>query len=361
MNGPGSTDHPASDVAPVRADERLDVAALAAYLRGRLLGAERTLELLQFPGGHSNLTYLLRFGPDEYVLRRPPLGPVAPKAHDMARESRVLAAIGPHFPPAPRVLLVCEDPAVIGVPFFVMERRHGIVIRQTMPAEIDDTPAVRRRIGEAAIETLADLHAIAVEGTPLAELGKPDGFVERQVKGWADRWARAKTDQVPLMEDLVPWLEAHIPPAGPASVVHNDFKLDNMMLDPADPGRVIAVLDWEMATVGDPLVDLGILLAYWPEASDPPDRFLTAMQPTFLDGFPTRAEVVKRYGERSGRNLRGLGFYETFAIFKLAVVVQQIYVRYARGQTKDERFALFAGQVQRLAELAADARDRSGL
>jgi aminoglycoside phosphotransferase (APT) family kinase protein len=346
----------ASEVTPVRADEQLDLGALKSYLRERLPGADGELELLQFPGGHSNLTYLLRAGGHEYVLRRPPLGPVAPTAHDMVREFRGLAAIGPSFPPAPRVFLLCEDASVIGATFFVMERRRGIVIRRTMPAEIADSPALRRRIGDAAIDTLADLHAIPVEGTPRAALGKPAGFVMRQVRGWSERWARAKTEDVPLMDELAAWLAARLPAAGSTSVVHNDYKLDNMLLDPADPARVVAVLDWEMVTIGDPLVDVGTLLAYWPQADDPPDRLLTAMQPTYLEGFPTRAEVVERYAARSGRDLATIAFYETFALFKLAVVLQQIYVRYARGQTKDERFAAFAGQVQRLAEVAAATR-----
>jgi len=346
------------DVAAVRADEQLDVGALRAYLRGRLPAADGGIEVLQFPGGHSNLTYLLRIDGREYVLRRPPLGPVAPTAHDMVREFRGLAAIGPHFPPAPRVHLLCEDPVVIGAPFFVMERRRGIVIRRTMPPEIDDTPTVRRRIGEAAIDALAQLHAVPVEGA-VATLGKPAGFVERQVRGWTERWQRAKTEELPIMEELGAWLGARVPAPTATTVVHNDFKLDNMMLDARDPGRVVAVLDWEMVTIGDPLVDVGTLLAYWPEGADPPDRLVTAMQPTYLEGFPTRAEVVARYATQSGRDLATIGFYETFAFFKLAVVLQQIYVRYVRGQTKDARFAAFAGQVRRLAEFAADARGTS--
>jgi aminoglycoside phosphotransferase (APT) family kinase protein len=352
MNSHGS----APEVTEVRPDERIDLDALRGYLRGRLPGADSEIELLQFPGGHSNLTYLVRVGGAEYVLRRPPLGPVAPTAHDMVREFRGLAAIAPYFPPAPRVYVLCEDAAVIGAPFFVMERRRGIVIRRTMPPGIDDTPATRRRIGEAAIDTLVQLHAVPVDGTPLAGLGKPAGFVERQVRGWSERWGRAKTDELAIMDELAAWLAARVPAPAATTVVHNDFKLDNMMLDARDPGHVVAVLDWEMVTIGDPLVDVGTLLAYWPEATDPPDRLATAMQPTHLEGFPTRAEVVARYAARSGRDLSGIDFYTAFALFKLAVVLQQIYVRYARGQTQDERFAVFAGQVRRLAELAAAAR-----
>ncbi len=348
------------DVTAVRADEKLDGAALGAYLAARLPDVRPPIEMLQFPGGHSNLTYLVRTGGTEYVVRRPPLGPVAPTAHDMRREYRGLAAIGPHFPPAPRVYLFCDDLAVIGAPFFVMERRRGIVIRHAIPPEIDDTPATRRRIGEVAIDTLADLHRVPVEG-PVATLGKPAGFVERQVTGWAKRWRRAKTEDVAAMDELAPWLVARIPSPRATTVVHNDFKLDNMMLDARDPGRVVAVLDWEMVTIGDPLIDLGTLLGYWPDTTDPPDRLATAMQPTYLEGFPTRAEVVARYAARTGFDLATIGFYETFALFKLAVVLQQIYVRWVRGQTKDDRFAAFAPQIRRLADVAMETRVRSGM
>lgn len=344
-----------SDVAPVRPDERLDAAVVAAYLRGKLPESDRPLEILQFPGGHANLTYLLRYGEREYVLRRPPLGPVAPRSHDMVREYHALAALGPHYAPAPRVFVLCEDTSVIGAPFFVMERRHGIIVRRTMPEEIADVPTVRRRIGEAAIDALADLHAVPVEG-PVAALGKPEGFVARQIHGWAERWQRAKTDELPAMEHLAAWLAARVPPALPPTVVHNDFKLDNMMLDRSDPGRVVGVLDWDMTTLGDPRIDVGTLLGYWPEAGDPPERLAIAMQPTYLDGFPTRAEIVARYAARSGRDLSAIGFFETFALFKLAVVLQQIYVRFVRGQTKDERFAAMGESVRRLAEIASEMR-----
>lgn len=346
-----------SDVAPVRPDERLDTAVVAAYLRDKLPEGDRPLEILQFPGGHANLTYLLRYGDREYVLRRPPLGPVAPRSHDMVREYRALAALGPYYAPAPRVFALCEDASVIGAPFFVMERRNGIVVRRAMPEEIADDPTVRRRIGEAAIDALADLHAVPVAGTPVAALGKPEGFVARQIQGWAERWQRSKTEDLPAMESLAAWLAARIPPPLAPSVVHNDFKLDNMMLDPADPGRVVAVLDWDMTTLGDPRIDVGTLLGYWPEAGDPPERLAIAMQPTYLEGFPTRAEIVARYAARSGRDLGAIQFFETFALFKLAVVLQQIYVRFVRGQTKDERFAAMGESVRRLADIASAMRD----
>ncbi|HEV8310310.1 MAG TPA: phosphotransferase family protein [Methylomirabilota bacterium] len=349
------------DTAPVRADEELDREALAPYLRGRLAGSEAPLCLRQFPGGHSNLTYLLRFGEQEYVLRRPPLGPVAPTAHDMTREYRVLSALWPVFPPAPRPYLLCADPGVIGAPFYVMERRHGLVVRATIPPEIGADPARRRRASEAVVDTLVALHAIDWEAVGLAGLGRPAGFVERQVRGWAERYERAKTREIAAIRDLARWLGERIPPAPAPTLLHNDFKFDNLMLDRTDPGRVVAVLDWEMATVGDPLVDLGLLLCYWGDAADPPARRQSVSQVTAEPGFLSRTEVLARYAARTGRDVSRIAFYEAFALYKVAVVVQQIYVRYHRGQTKDVRFATFEDRVVGLAQAALDVAERSGL
>jgi aminoglycoside phosphotransferase (APT) family kinase protein len=350
-----------ADTGPVRADEALDEGALAAYLRDRLPGGDAPLTVRQFPGGHSNLTYCLRFGDCEYVLRRPPLGPVAPTAHDMTREHRVLSALWPVFPPAPRPFLLCEEPGVIGAPFYVMERRHGVVIRTEIPPEIGGDVALRRRVSEALVDTLVALHAVDWEAAGLAGLGRPAGFVERQVRGWAERYERAKTREIAAIRDLARWLAGRIPPAPPATLLHNDYKLDNLMLDRADPGRITAVLDWEMATLGDPLVDLGLLLCYWGDRSDPPARRQSVSQLTAEPGFLTRAEVLARYAERTGRDVSRIAFYETFALYKVAVVVQQIYVRYARGQTQDARFARFEDRVVGLAEAGLDVAERSGL
>ncbi len=260
------------DTREVRPTEQLDWSALAAYLRWHLpahkiagLDLERDIEVSQFPGGHSNLTYLVRFGGAELVVRRPPLGPVPPKAHDMAREFKWLAAIHPVFPLAPRPYLLCEDHQVIGSVFYVMERRRGVVVRRDEPLGLANRTDARRRLSEALIDTLADLHAIDVTTGPLAGLGKPAGFVERQVRGWSrtmgsvEDWTR-----YPKMDALAAWLLAHLPP-DPAepTIVHGDFKLDNVLLDSLDVGRLVAVFDWEMSALGDPLVDLGIMLAYW--------------------------------------------------------------------------------------------------
>jgi len=349
------------DTAAVRPDEALDEAALAAYLRGKLPDAEAPLAVRQFPGGHSNLTYLLRFGEQEYVLRRPPLGPVAPTAHDMSREHRVLSALWAVFPPAPRPYLLCEDPGVIGAPFYVMERRHGIVVRTELPPEIGGNLGLRRRVSEALVDTLVAFHAVDWEVAGLAGLGRPAGFVERQVRGWAERYERAKTREIQAIRDLARWLAERIPPSPPPTLLHNDYKLDNVMLDRADPGRVVAILDWEMATLGDPLVDLGLLLCYWADRRDPPARRQSVSQITAEPGFMTRAEVLARYASSAGRDVSRIAFYETFALYKVAVVVQQIYVRYARGQTKDPRFASFEDRVVGLAEAALEVAERSGL
>ncbi len=345
---------PITDTAPVRHGEELDAAALAAWLRGRLPGVAGEIAIEQFPGGHSNLTYLLRAGGQEYVLRRPPFGPVAPKAHDMAREYAVLHRVHPLFPPAPRVFLLCEDPAVIGATFFIMERRRGVVLRREPPAPFAAMPDFPQRAGAAFIETLAALHAINVHDTGLVALGKPEGFLERQVGGWSDRWQHAKTEELPAMDDVARWLAERMPVSGAPAMIHNDYKLDNVMLDAADPGRVVGVFDWEMATIGDPLADLGLVLCYWAEAGDPLWRREAISPLTTTPGWFTRAELVERYARLTGRDVSRIGWYEVLGLFKLAVILQQIYFRYRRGQTHDERFHDFDKRVRALAGIALD-------
>ena len=362
------------DTAPIRAGEELDAAALEAYLRERLADVQPDLrlsdsriEIEQFPGGHSNLTYLIRMGGGEFVLRRPPFGPVAPTAHDMPREYRLLAAIHPLFDLAPQPYLLCEDAAIIGVPFYLMERRRGVVIRREMPQGVEDSLELRRRISEAMIDALAALHAVDIYSSGLVNLGKPIGFVTRQVRGWAERWQRSKTSDVPELERVVAWLSDRIPPepdpqAGrPATLVHNDFKLDNVMLDGRAPSRIIAILDWEMCTVGDPLIDLGIALCYWAQKEDPEARRESISPVTTEPGWLTREELAARYAARTGRDVSGIAFYEVFALFKVAVVLQQIYFRYVKGQTHDVRFKDFDRRVAGLARAAWELAERSGI
>jgi aminoglycoside phosphotransferase (APT) family kinase protein len=356
-----------TDTSPIRPGEELDFAALEQYLREQLPALlhgssldAAPMAVDQFPGGHSNLTYRLTFGDHQFVLRRPPFGPVAPTAHDMPREYRLLEMIHPVFKLAPRPYLLCEDTSIIGAPFYVMERRQGLVIRRDLPEQIGDNLTLRRRVGEALVDTLVQLHQVDIYSTGLSSIGKPVGFVTRQVRGWTDRWNRAKTSDVPEIEQVIQWLNDRLPPepdpdkGRPATLVHNDFKLDNVMLDWADPTRVVAVLDWEMCTVGDPLVDLGLLLCYWPQRDDPEARRESISAITTEPGWITRAEIVDRYAAKSGRDLSGLTFYEVFALFKVAVVLQQIYVRWFRGQTQDERFRDFDRRVEGLARAAVD-------
>ncbi len=339
---------PASEAAAIRPGEELDIASLARYLNGRLPGPSAELEALQFPGGHSNLTYLIRRAGCEYVLRRPPLGPIPPRAHDMAREARVLQKLAPLYPPAPCVELVCEDESVLGRQFFLMERRRGIVLRRTAPEGLGDP----RKTADAFVDSLAELHSIDIFRHGLDSIGKPEGFLERQVRGWSARWELAQTREVPAMRRLSTWLLDRLPPSQPATVVHNDYKLDNVMLAEDDTARITAVLDWEMSSVGDPLVDLGVMLCYWPEASDPKARREAISPITTLPGWPTRAELLDRYQRATGRDLGGVAYYEVFGLFKLAVVLEQIYRRYHSGQTSDARFARFEQTVRGLAEAA---------
>jgi aminoglycoside phosphotransferase (APT) family kinase protein len=353
------------DTREVRASEQLDWKALASYLRWHLeegsiagLDLSKDPEVSQFPGGHSNLTYLLRLGGAEIVLRRPPLGPVPPKAHDMAREYRWLAALHPLFPLAPRPYLLCEDPGVIGSVFYLMERRRGVVVRQSEPLGLAHRPDVRRQLSESLIDTLANLHRLDVRDEPIASLGKPEGFVERQVRGWAGRWDRAQTTKRPDMEDLVRWLIGRLPPDPEIpGIVHGDYKLDNLLLDSLDVSRITAIFDWEMSALGDPLVDLGILFAYW-HPTAPPDVPNAHAGVTHLEGYLTRDALIERYGARSGRDLSYIRYYQVFALFKVAVVVQQIFYRYQQKQTDDARFAGFGERVDYLAREAATLADR---
>jgi len=348
------------EAAPIRIGEEIDALALRGYLRDKVQGAEHGVAIEQYPGGHSNLTYLVRAADRQYVLRRPPLGPVAPKAHDMAREFRVLAAVHPVFPPAPKVFLVCEDPAVIGATFFLMERREGVVLRHDIPPDFARDPAFPRKASEGFIDCLAQLHAIDIEQHGLSALGRPEGFLERQVRGWTERWERAKTEEITGMDRLLTWLASRLPESPPPTLVHNDFKLDNIMLDARDPGRVEAVLDWEMATVGDPLVDLGCTLCYWTQAGDPATRGGSLSGITAGPGWLTRAELVERYAEKAGRDVSSLGYYEVFGLFKLGVILQQIYFRYHRGQTRDERFRDFHLRVRGLMHAAMELSEQIG-
>lgn len=339
------------EVAPVRSGEEQDWEKVEAWIRARMPELEGPFSVLQFPGGHANLTYLLRFGERELVLRRPPFGPVAPGAHDMVREFRVLSRLWEHLATAPRAYLLCEDESVIGARFFVMERRSGVVVRFRVPDEMAHHPDVARRVSFALVDAMADLHDVDYEKAGLADLGRPEGFVERQVAGWKKRFDAAKDRELPLFDEVHDRLTRSIPPSPRAGLVHNDLKLDNCQFDPADPDRVKSIFDWDMTTLGDPLVDLGTLLGYWAEPGDGADRSPTNAL-TNQPGFPTRREMAERYAARRNVPLEHIRWYEAFALWKTAVVLQQIYIRYARGQTRDERFRLLGPRVPTLVQLA---------
>jgi aminoglycoside phosphotransferase (APT) family kinase protein len=327
----------------VRDEDAFDVVAVDAWLRdlgAGDLGGEPP-EVRQFTGGASNLTYLLRYPQRELILRRPPAGTKAASAHDMAREHRIQAALRPVFRAVPQMVGLCTDHAVLGSDFYVMERVEGVIPRAQMPSEIGTDPQLMGRVGERFVDLLAELHAVDPAAAGLTELSRGDGYVRRQVAGWSERYRRAKTWNVPWFERVMRWLENEQPEDVGACVIHNDFRLDNLVLDRDDPLRVRAVLDWELATIGDPLMDLGSSLAYWVQADDGLAGRLFRRQPSHLPGMPTRAQIVARYGERSGVATDAWAFYEVFGLFRLAVIAQQIYYRYHHRQTRNPAFKRF--------------------
>lgn len=344
----------------VRPDERFDSGRLLEWLGGRLRGSDQPLEVLQFARGKANLTYLLRFGDTEYVLRRPPLGPVAPSAHDMGREFKVLSRLWQAFPKAARAYEFCDDPTVIGAPFFVMERRHGVVVQGVIPDIFGGgaDPVANHRLSQAVVDTLAELHAVDPEEAGLGDLGHPEGFARRQVEGWVERWHRSKHEDNLLAVEVAEWLSSNLPTSDEVTLVHNDWRLDNMAVSETDPGTCVAVYDWDMCTRGDPLVDLGTVMSIWFDPGEAPPEFvnLPTAVPANQGGFMLRREAISRYGERSGRDLSGFSWYEVFGAFKLAVVLQQIFIRWHRGQTKDDRFAHMGTGAKVLLEVAASRR-----
>ena len=349
MTTPGLT-----DVAPVRPGEELDWTSIAAFLRERLPGLDGELSVLQFPNGSANLTYLLRFGDVPLVLRRPPFGRIAPGAHDMAREHRVLSRLWQAFPPAPRALVLCEHEGITGAKFFIMEFRSGVVIWDSIPASMRCHADAARRVGFAVIRALAGLHQVDYARIGLADLGRPDGFIARQLRGWRSRWeAVASPAASATMIEVADVLERTMPPTQRAAILHNDLKLDNCQFDPADPDLVHSVFDWDMATLGDPLVDVGILLNYWPDPSDSPgDRGMYPDGQEML-GLPSQAEILAVYGAVTGLELADIRWYQAFASWKTAIVLQQLHDRYLRGETSDERMASRGDRVTEFAARAA--------
>ena len=351
------TSTPAAETSPPRGGEELDVNRLESYLAPLVETGGRRLVVTQFPHGHSNLTYLLSFGDREYVLRRPPFGNTVKSAHDMGREYRVLAKLCEVYPPAPRPSAYCEDESVVGAPFYCMERRHGTVYRHSFGHE-GLPSALVRELCLSLVDNLARLHAVDYRAAGLADLGKPEGYVSRQVQGWIRRYQDAKTDEVRSADEVADWLTSRMPAESGACVVHNDYKFDNVLFDKREPTRIAAVLDWEMATIGDPLLDLGTTLGYWVQRDDETWFHHRGVGPTIMPGGLSRREVVARYAERTGREVRDALYYYVFGLLKIGVIIQQIYARFHRGKTSDPRFATLDEQVRLIFQQATAAIER---
>jgi aminoglycoside phosphotransferase (APT) family kinase protein len=343
------------ETAEVRSGENLDTAALASFL-----SVDR-LVIKQFPAGSSNLTYLIKTASNEMVLRRPPFGNTVKTAHDMRREFEVLSKLAAVYSPAPKPILFCDDDSVIGSEFYLMERRHGVVIRGRAPDELMSSHKKRHAAAKGFIENLADLHSLDYEAAGLGDLGHPEGYCRRQVEGWAKRYDAAKTGEWPELERAMIWLGQNIPGESGASIVHNDYKFDNLMLDPNDLTKITAVLDWEMVTVGDPLMDLGTTLGYWMSADAGEQMLRMPFNPRVLMENISRHELAEMYAEASGRDTSNILFHYIFGTFKIAVIAQQIYARYVRGFTKDDRFAQFDRFVSALGVIASRAIERGSM
>lgn len=328
--------------ASIRKGEELPLTEVEEFIRDQIDGLNGAMTIRQFPKGHSNLTYLVTVGDREMVLRRPPHGTKAKSAHDMGREYRILSALHGVYPYCPKPLAYTEDETFLGCPFYLMERIKGIIIRKDLPEQLQMTAAQTTRLFESVLEVQYELHAIDYHKIGLSDFGKPEGYVERQVLGWNKRYRKSRTPDAPDGEAVMDWLASNMPvETNRPGIVHNDYKFDNVILDPENPFRVIGVLDWEMATVGDPLMDLGCTLGYWIEPGDPQEMQVMRMMPTDADGALTREQVVRRYAALSGRTMDNFSFYHCFGMFRLAVIAQQIYYRYFYGQTRDDRFKNF--------------------
>ncbi|MFZ3589508.1 phosphotransferase family protein [Bacillus sp. DJP31] len=346
------------DTIPVRSGEMLEVERLTAFLEQQFDVGKEPLEINQFGSGHSNLTYELKIGEWKSVLRRPPHGPVAPKAHDMEREFSILRDLHPVFPLAPKPYVFSEDTSIVGSPFYLMERKRGFVYDTSFPSDISVTSQLCRTLSETMVDTLVNLHSIDYKKTRLVEFTQPEGFMVRQVNGWIGRYSRSQTDEVKGLEELTKWLVSNIPTSQEPTIIHYDYKLNNSMFSFKDPTQMVGLFDWEMATVGDPLADVGAAMSYWIEKDDPQILKYGLGKPpvTINEGFFTRKEFVELYAKKSGRDLANIHFYITFAYFKLAVICQQIYYRFKQGQTNDPRFANFHLFVESLIEIALDNR-----
>jgi aminoglycoside phosphotransferase (APT) family kinase protein len=348
------------ELAPVRPGEDLVWDRVAGYLRAEL-GVVGDVVVRQFPNGSANLTYLVTIGEARLVVRRPPFGQLAPGAHDMRREFKALSRLYEAYDRAPRALLLCDDHAVAGADLLVVEYREGVVVWDALPSSMAGLPDAARRIGFAVVDALADLHAVDPDACGLGDLGRPDGYLRRQVAGWQRRWSLvAPEDGDGSVDALGAALSRSLPPSPRPAIVHHDFKLDNCQFAPGEPDRVRSVFDWDMTSLGDPLVDLGTMLNYWPDPADPPGT-ATAVPGQEHLGLPTREEVVDRYRSRSDVDVDGIDWYVAFGCWKTAVVLRQLYARHLRGETSDARMADRGGQVSGLAERGLGLLERAAL
>ena len=339
----------------IREGEELDMDRLRAHLEPVIGSQAQTLEVKQFPGGHSNLTYLLSSGKESWVLRRPPFGSKVKSAHDMSREYRILSALKNVFPYGPVPIHFCDDHDGIGCDFYLMNYIQGLVIRRDYPSHLGLSPSQIRQQLLNFFDVLSELHSVDLVEAGLDNFGKPEGYVQRQVDGWCRRWRDAITPDTVNVDATMQWLQDNMPAeSGKASVIHNDYKLDNVIFSAENPLQVIGVLDWEMATVGDPLMDLGCTLGYWVQTSDPDFFRESRTMPSDIEGAPGRGEIIQRFQEKTGLSVDNFPFYFCFGLFRLCVIGQQIYYRYYHGHTKDERFAGFlkkAYVLQQMCEL----------
>lgn len=347
---------------PIRPGEEIDPVAVKKFLEDNIAGLSGAITITQFPSGYSNLTYLIKIGGREMVLRRPPIGAKVKAGHDMAREYRMLKAIYPVFRYCPEPLAFSEDLAIIGAPFFVMGKLSGIILRKELPEGLTFAPEQAANLCRRLTDLQAEIHMIDVKKAGLDSIGKPQGYVQRQVEGWIQRYRKARTDDAPDCEKIMAWLQEKMPPdTDQPTLVHNDYKLDNVVLDPERPANIIGVLDWEMTTCGDPLMDLGNSLAYWVEANDPQAMQTIRTMPTNMPGALTRQEILDHYELRTGRSTRQFDFYYSFGLFRLAVIAQQIYYRYYHKITRNQRFATLIYAVNALEQTALRVIESSNL
>ncbi|MBF0201375.1 MAG: phosphotransferase family protein [Desulfamplus sp.] len=346
----------------VRQGEEIDIEAVESFLRENIHGLTGTLLVKQYPDGFSNLTYLLIMGGREMVLRRPPRGAKIKAAHDMVREYNILSAIHPRFPYCPKPLACSRDNSILGTPFYVMEKLSGIILRRELPEGLSFSPSRARELCRNLIDLHLELHSMDILEAGLDFMGRPEGYINRQVEGWAKRYRNARTQDAPDCQEIIAWLMEKMPPdTDKPTLIHNDYKFDNVVLEPASPTKIIGVLDWEMATWGDPLMDLGSSLAYWVEKGDPREWQIMKTMPTDMDGAMTRKEIVEMYGQKSGRSMDAFDFYECFGLFRLAVIAQQIYQRFHQGFTKDKRFGMLIHGVRILEKRARMIMEKSSI